>query len=300
MKMEDIIKKKKEEGSPPKIAGALEKNGLEEQKDFICRIAKMPTAAGKSEDEKKKLLNEIEVSGTSINTIQEHTQSEIENVEKAVGVPYAQRKQYEKKKEEIFFRPIPAKQTGTWQKGEEEEQERFDVEFLPVRVSKFDELISSHGIERGNSIILAGGCGSGKTTFCFQSLYNGALHGEKGVYITFEEPPDKLKRHMKHNFGWDVSEFEEKGLIAVIRKEPFDLAMAVEAAIIKQRGKLLIDLEDIELPFRPDRVVLDSLTALSSAFEENLEHYRAYIRFLFQRLNEYNSVNIAVAETEQD
>src|SRR3989344_8717292 len=51
-------------------------------------------------------------------------------------------------------------------------------EVLPVRVSNFDRLITRGGLKRGDTILLSGGAGTGKTTFGMQSLYNGTLNWE--------------------------------------------------------------------------------------------------------------------------
>ena len=174
------------------------------------------------------------------------------------------------------------------------------VDFLPTYVSSFDDLIERRGIERGNTILIAGGAGAGKSTFCMQSLYNGALKGEKGVYLTFEEPAEKLKRHMWLNFGWDIDAMEKKGLMAIISVNPFDLARSVEAALMRQRGKLLIDIDEMKMPFIPDRVVIDSISAISAAFVTNQEHYRAYLRYLFESMEKFNSVTYGLIETEQE
>ncbi len=195
------------------------------------------------------------------------------------------KKKEEAKKEEEFSPGNPRKPT---------------VDFLPTYVSTFDSLIERKGIERGNTILLAGGCGAGKSTFCMQSLYNGALKGEKGVYLTFEEPAEKLKRHMWLNFGWDIDAMEKKGLMSVITVNPFELARSVEAALMRQRGKLLIDIDEMKMPFVPDRVAIDSISAISAAFVTNPEHYRAYLRYLFESLEKYNSVTYGLVETEQD
>ncbi len=172
-------------------------------------------------------------------------------------------------------------------------------EVLPTRVSKFDELIGVGGLESGSTILVSGGCGTGKTTFCLQSLYNSALNGEKGVYISLEEDVSKVKKHMLNNFGWDFFALEEKGLVTFLKWDPIEIARTVEALILKQKEKLVIEFGTLELPLKPDRIVIDSLSALAIAFE-NTDCYRKYIRYLFERFEEYNSVNFVISETEQD
>lgn len=180
-----------------------------------------------------------------------------------------------------------------------EEQE--ETEFVSLRVSQFDDLIDKGGIERGNTILVSGGCGTGKSTFCLQSCYYGAMAGENVAYITLEEEPHKLIRHMKDNFGWDFTQFDN----FIIKKvDPFALSRSVEAELASERGKLLIKVKGIldVLPdgFIPDRVVVDSLSALSSAFAKDSMEYRIYLRHLFQMLEQYNSVNLILGETEQE
>ncbi len=179
-------------------------------------------------------------------------------------------------------------------------------EVMPMRVSDFDKLIAKGGLKRGDTILLSGGCGTGKTTFGMQSLYNGCLNGERGVYLTLEESVEKLRENMHENFGWDIAGLEEKGVLAVIKIDPLTIARAVEATLTKEKGGLYIDFEQFDLPFqfnlpfKPDRVVVDSLSALSIAFMENEQGYRQYLRRLFETLENYNSVNIVLGETEQE
>lgn len=179
-------------------------------------------------------------------------------------------------------------------------------EIMPLRVSDFDKLVERGGLKRGDTILLSGGCGTGKTTFAMQSLYNAALHGEHCVYLTLEESAEKMKENMLQNFGWDLYRMEQEGKLLILKQDPLTIARSVEAMLTKERGGLYIDIGDIELPFqlnlpfRPDRVVVDSLSALSIAFMENEQAYRQYLRHLFETLEKYNSVNIVLGETEQE
>ncbi|MBU0635941.1 hypothetical protein KKE06_02865 [Candidatus Micrarchaeota archaeon] len=172
-------------------------------------------------------------------------------------------------------------------------------DILLARVSEFDSLIERHGLERGSTILLSGGCGCGKTTFCLQSLYYGALNNEKGVYICLEEDANKVKKHALNNFGWNFSELEKKGLIAFLKLDPIEIARNVEALILKQKEKLVIEITALELPFKPDRIVVDSLSALAIAFE-NTDSYRKYIRYLFEKFEAYETINFVISETEQE
>ncbi|MFH1789131.1 MAG: ATPase domain-containing protein [Candidatus Altiarchaeota archaeon] len=185
---------------------------------------------------------------------------------------------------------------------------------MPVRVSAFDKLINQGGIERGNTILLVGGCGSGKTIFSMQSLYNACLAGEKVVYFTLEESDEKIRRHMKKNFGWDIEEQEAKGLFYLKKIDPYELVKEIELTLVEYRRKdsvslaeilnthpeiSLIDAKGIELPFHPDRIVIDSVSALYSAFSDK-DSYRVCMQLLISALNAHNSVNLIILETEQE
>lgn len=187
-------------------------------------------------------------------------------------------------------------------------------EFLPVGVSTFDKLLTAGGIERGNTVLLSGRCGSGKTVFGIQSLYNAAINGEKTFYATLEETPDKIKRHMKRNFNWDLDELEKDGNFAIQAVDPIAFARDIEQTLdegdIKDNKSMevmlekhpeisLIDSRRIELPFKPDRIVIDSLSSLSSAFTD-MRKFRLYLQIMVNSLNKHNSFNILVGETEQD
>ena len=83
-------------------------------------------------------------------------------------------------------------------------------ETVPTMVSDFDKLIDRGGLKKSDTILISGGAGTGKTTFAMQFIYMGAKHlGQKGVYLTLEETPEKIKENMMENFGWDIDELEK-------------------------------------------------------------------------------------------
>jgi KaiC/GvpD/RAD55 family RecA-like ATPase len=186
------------------------------------------------------------------------------------------------------------------------------IELLKTRVSTFDDLINRKGIEQGNTILISGGCGTGKTVFTLQSLYNAAVAGEKGIYISLVEDPNKIRRHMKSNFGWDVEAYESKGLLSLQKVDPFELAEDVTAmfesdrnlsseSVIINQGKdiSLVDSRKIKIPFKPERIVIDSISSLEAAFT-NKEYYRMYLQTMLEALGKHNSVNFLISEIEQE
>jgi circadian clock protein KaiC len=78
------------------------------------------------------------------------------------------------------------------------------------------DAILSHGIPRGNVILLEGAVGTGKTTLGVEFIYRGASQfDEPGIIVLFEVSPDKLIRDAA-NFGWDLPDLERQDRLKVI------------------------------------------------------------------------------------
>lgn len=174
-------------------------------------------------------------------------------------------------------------------------------EYILTGIPGFDALLDQ-GIPKGTSVLVAGGTGTGKTIFCLQTLFNAAKKGEKCLYLSFEESEERLKKHMS-GFGWDWKNLEKKGLLKIVRKEPFSMAASIEAMLAKAKGELLIDineiLEIIPENFKPSLIAVDSITAISSAFGKKEEGYRIFVEQLFKYFEALKVTSFFISETEQ-
>ena len=71
--------------------------------------------------------------------------------------------------------------------------------------------IFSGGLPAGRSTLVSGTSGSGKTVFAIQFLAKAVRDdGESAVFVTFEEPPEALRRHGE-SLGYDIPRFEREG-----------------------------------------------------------------------------------------
>lgn len=166
-------------------------------------------------------------------------------------------------------------------------------------VPGFDELFEK-GVPKGSAVLVAGGAGSGKTILCLQVLAHHAALGEKCFYMSFEESEEKLAQHMKE-FGWDADKLIRAGKLKISRYSPFEITRTVEGMLAKEKGELLIDLDPVLLPkgFKPDLIVLDSLTAVASAFTGREDSYRIYIEQLFKFFEKLGVTSFLITETKQ-
>ncbi len=171
--------------------------------------------------------------------------------------------------------------------------------WIQTGVEGFDALLEK-GIPKGASVLVCGGPGSGKTIFCLQTLAYAASRGEKCLYMTFEESEQRLLEHMA-DFGWDGAALIKKGNLVVKRYNPYDITRQVEAMLEQQKGELLIDVKPLLFPvgFKPDRVVIDSLSAIAAAFVGKEETYRIYIEQLFKIFEDVDATSFLISETAE-
>ena len=81
-------------------------------------------------------------------------------------------------------------------------------------IKGLDEMLHG-GLPRGRTILVVGSPGSGKTTFAMQFLVGGAKLGETGLYVSFEEKPERMKSNLS-SFGWNLDSLEHDGKITFI------------------------------------------------------------------------------------
>ncbi len=172
-------------------------------------------------------------------------------------------------------------------------------DFVNTGVDGFDDLFDK-GIPKGNSILIAGGAGSGKTILSLQTLAYHSSQGKKCLYMSFEESEEHLIQHME-DFGWNPKELIKKGNLLIKRFNPFDITRSVDALLLKQKGELLINIKPIMFPnnFKPDLIVVDSLTAIASAFIGKEDSYRIYIEQLFRFFEKIVATSFLITETKQ-
>lgn len=173
-----------------------------------------------------------------------------------------------------------------------------NVQFVTVGMPGFDDLFDKgYGLPSGASILVEGGPGSGKTIFCLSSMMSLCKQGKKCLYMSFEEPEERLKDHMRH-FNWDVDSLVKKDLLRIKRFDAIDVSRSVEALLSAAKKELLIEVDPVFFPedFAPDFVVIDSLTSIASAFSGHESRFRIYMEQLFRYLEKNKITNFLIRE----
>lgn len=170
-------------------------------------------------------------------------------------------------------------------------------EFIKTNISGFD-VLCAEGIPVGNSVLVEGGPGSGKTIFCLNLVKNLCEKGKKVLYMSFEEPEERLKKHLR-SFGANLEKYEKSKLIYIKRFNALDIARSVEALLSEAKKELLIDVQPVLIPqdFQPDIVIIDSLTSIGSAFSGEESRFRVYMEQLFRYLEGHKITSFLIRET---
>ena len=172
-----------------------------------------------------------------------------------------------------------------------------EEKFVRTYIPGFDELMKE-GIPEGHAVLVEGGPGSGKTVFCLSLLRNLCEKGKKVLYMSFEEPADRLKTHLK-KFGADPDKYEKKKLLYIKRFNALDIARSVEALLSEAKKELLVEVQPVLIPkdFEPDIVLIDSLSSIGSAFSGEDSRFRIYMEQLFRYLESHHITSFLIRET---
>ncbi|AIF69543.1 ATPase [Palaeococcus pacificus DY20341] len=147
----------------------------------------------------------------------------------------------------------------------------------------FDDLIQG-GFPENTTVLVAGGTGTGKTTFGLQFIYKGAEeYGEPGVFVTLEERAKDIRREVK-SFGWDFKALENKGLIAIIDGVSSAVGLPSEEKFALEE-KFNIDnflryIYRVVKSINAKRLVIDSIPSLAFRLEDERQ-----IREVLLKLN---------------
>jgi KaiC/GvpD/RAD55 family RecA-like ATPase len=135
------------------------------------------------------------------------------------------------------------------------------IELIKSGIVGLDDILKG-GIRKKSSILLSGQPGTGKSIFALQFILQGAKDNQPGIYITSEESIEAIREFAK-SLGLDLDEFEQKGLITLMKQSITSkkiLTLGALTAMIKRR--------DVQ------RVVLDSITLFKYGLEDKLSSFR--------------------------
>jgi circadian clock protein KaiC len=145
------------------------------------------------------------------------------------------------------------------------------VERVQSGILGLDDMIDE-GFWRGSTTLVAGPSGSGKTIIGLHFIREGAIRGEPGLYVGFQENPSQMARIML-NLGWNATELLQNGNFELMYGSPVEMQLDSVAAEVFQRvraGKVrrvaLDALNDLERCSTDRRRFADFIYALTQWF----------------------------------
>lgn len=159
------------------------------------------------------------------------------------------------------------------------------IERVKTGISGFDELIEG-GFPKKRSILVSGACGTGKTIFATEYLYNGAIkHKEPGILVTLDERPNLIREDCLR-FGWDLKKLEESNLLTIIDGTMARIGMPSEEEFsLPSAGfdvdKLLLEIMRTIKRTGAKRIVIDSIASLGVNLENEEEARKAILKLSY-------------------
>ncbi len=135
--------------------------------------------------------------------------------------------------------------------------EKVYSERVNTGIDGLDRMLSG-GVYKGSTMLVMGESGTGKTTSALQFLVRGALNKEKVLFVSYDESPEELIRHGR-SFGWKLDELVENQLakFACYFPEPGSIQ------------RMFAQIRRIIQEHRPSRLIVDSLTSLERAMDQD-------------------------------
>lgn len=122
------------------------------------------------------------------------------------------------------------------------------MERVSSGIKGLDKLIQG-GYPKGSTVLISGSPGTGKTIICMQFLYSGAMKNSKGVFASFNEKPEALKKEAME-FGWNFNDLEKDGKVKFLFLDAKDIDGSIEK------------IKNTVNEMKAERLVVDSLSSL--------------------------------------
>lgn len=132
---------------------------------------------------------------------------------------------------------------------------------ISTGIAEMDVMLNG-GIPEGDSILVSGPSGSGKSVIATQFIAEGLKQGEPGIITVFEEHPPEYARRAR-GFGLDLQTPQEHGMLKILYLRPLDLSV----------DETLHEVLEAVRNIGAKRIVIDSLAgfemALAPAFRQD-------------------------------
>ena len=179
---------------------------------------------------------------------------------------------------------------------------------ISTGIQGLDTLLEG-GFPKGHVILISGTPGTGKSIACFQYLYEGLKQGQKGLYLSSDEPVDHLLKESL-SFGIDFSEPIQKGLIKFVYlpTDTQDVYKEIENELKRESYERIVLDSLSPVSERPRYMVSNGYEHLPSTSSmtsttipiESTQAIRSHIRHLFSMFKSKETTVIVTSEITED
>jgi circadian clock protein KaiC len=127
-------------------------------------------------------------------------------------------------------------------------------ERITTGIPDLDEMLGGAGFYRGGTVLVTGMAGAGKTSMAAQFTRSVCDGGARCLYFAFEESTAQIVRNMR-SIGINFHPWIERGLLRIQAARP--TLYGLERHLVK--------IHKLVTEFRPDAVVIDQISDLSTA-----------------------------------
>ena len=156
-------------------------------------------------------------------------------------------------------------------------------------ISGLDEILEG-GFTRPSTFMIAGTAGAGKTTFVMQSIFNAARNDEVCMYVTTLSEPVAMVNNFMSKFSFYNVSLLAQGNVKYV---PVDVEIINEGV-----DAFATFLEEEIERIKPDRIVIDPITAIDMNLDKNTR--RRFYYELFVRMKSWNSLVLITGEFNED
>src|SRR3990172_13226872 len=162
-------------------------------------------------------------------------------------------------------------------------------------VDALDNILNG-GIPRGNTVLVTGSVGTGKTSLCLEFLVHGALVGENSLYISATESSEKLLRNIIPYDFFDRKLIKDGRLVFLALPVIYErLGLEKPEFDFEEINILIGALGDVVDELKVKRLVIDSITSVCYRLKTQ-ENIRDFILKLGSMLSARGCTSVLVSE----
>jgi circadian clock protein KaiC len=127
------------------------------------------------------------------------------------------------------------------------------TERVSTGIQKLDDMFGGKGYLKGNSILISGTAGTGKSSFGAHFAHSVCASGNRCLYFAFEESADQIVRNMR-SIGVDLKPHVDENRLQFHAVRPTIYGLEMH----------LLNIHRMIENFKPDAVIIDPLSNLTS------------------------------------